>query len=393
MNSRKWKHELPASIQSRIDYFINDLINTNANGKHLVLGKRPTKNDIVLQSNDYLSLADHPLIKARLKNAIDKTHDSVFMSAIFLQDEESKPSLETKFAEFVGFDSCLLSQSGWNANTALLQAVCGPQSNVYIDFFAHMSMWEGARYANANIHPFMHNNCDHLQKLIARHGPGLIVVDSIYSTIGTVAPLTDLVTIAKEYGCAILVDESHSLGIHGEKGAGLVSELGLTAEVDFITASLAKTFAYRAGAIWANNNVNHCIPFVGYPAIFSSTILPYEVEALEATLDIIKSADSKRIQLHRNAHTLRRGLNSIGLSVRSESQIIALETGDERNTEKVRDYLEENQIFGAVFCRPATSKNKNIIRLSLNSNVTDSQIDTILTVCERAQNDSSLYFK
>nr|MBF4338137.1 CAI-1 autoinducer synthase [Vibrio anguillarum] len=70
---------------------------------------------------------------------------------------------------------------GWNANTALLQAVCGPQSNVYIDFFAHMSMWEGARYANANIHPFMHNNCDHLQKLIARHGPGLIVVDSIYS--------------------------------------------------------------------------------------------------------------------------------------------------------------------------------------------------------------------
>lgn len=393
MNSRKWKHELPTSIQSRIDYFINDLINANANGKHLVLGKRPTKNDIVLQSNDYLSLADHPLIKARLKNAIDKTHDSVFMSAIFLQDDESKPSLETKFAEFLGFDSCLLSQSGWNANIALLQAVCGPQSNVYIDFFAHMSMWEGARYANANIRPFMHNNCEHLQKLIARHGPGIIVVDSIYSTIGTVAPLTDLVTIAKEWGCAILVDESHSLGTHGKKGAGLVNELGLTSEVDFITASLAKTFAYRAGAIWANNNVNHCIPFVGYPAIFSSTILPYEVEALEATLDIIKSADSKRTQLHRNAHTLRRGLNSIGLSVRSESQIIALETGDERNTEKVRDYLEDNQIFGAVFCRPATSKNKNIIRLSLNSNVTDSQIDTILTVCERAQNDSSLYFK
>lgn len=393
MNSRKWKHELPTSIQSRIDYFINDLINANANGKHLVLGKRPTKNDIVLQSNDYLSLADHPLIKARLKNAIDKTHDSVFMSAIFLQDDESKPSLETKFAEFLGFDSCLLSQSGWNANIALLQAVCGPQSNVYIDFFAHMSMWEGARYANANIRPFMHNNCEHLQKLIARHGPGIIVVDSIYSTIGTVAPLTDLVTIAKEWGCAILVDESHSLGTHGKKGAGLVNELGLTSEVDFITASLAKTFAYRAGAIWANNNVNHCIPFVGYPAIFSSTILPYEVEALEATLDIIKSADAKRSQLHRNAHTLRRGLNSIGLSVRSESQIIALETGDERNTEKVRDYLEDNQIFGAVFCRPATAKNKNIIRLSLNSDVTDSQIDTILTVCDKANKESGLYFK
>ncbi|WP_346780433.1 alpha-hydroxyketone-type quorum-sensing autoinducer synthase [Vibrio sp. 1180_3] len=393
MNTKKWKCDLPTFIQSRIDYFINDLVNNNNNGKHLVLGKRPVKDDIVLQSNDYLSLADHPLIKARLKNAIDKTHDSIFMSAIFLQDEETKPSLETLFAQFIGFDSCLLSQSGWNANIGLLQAICAPQSNVYIDFFAHMSMWEGARYANANIYPFMHNNCEHLAKLVARHGPGLIVVDSIYSTIGTIAPLEELVAIAKQNDCAILVDESHSLGTHGEQGSGLVSQLGLTKEVDFITASLAKTFAYRAGAIWANNNVNLCIPFVGYPAIFSSTILPYELEALHATLEIIKTADSKREHLHRCAQKLRSGLNEIGLKIRSQSQIIALETGDERNTEKVRDYLENNGIFGAVFCRPATSKNKNIIRLSLNSDITDTQIDRILALCALAKDENNFHFK
>nr|WP_301068038.1 alpha-hydroxyketone-type quorum-sensing autoinducer synthase [Vibrio aestuarianus] len=393
MNTNKWKCSLPTFIQSRIDYFINDLINSNDNGKHLVLGKRPIKNDIILQSNDYLSLADHPLIKARLKNAIDKSHDSIFMSAIYLQDEETKPYLETQLAQFIGFDSCLLSQSGWNANIGLLQAICAPQGNVYIDFFAHMSMWEGARYANANIHPFMHNNCAHLAKLIARHGPGLIAVDSIYSAIGTVAPLEELVAIAKQNDCAILVDESHSLGTHGEQGSGLVSQLGLTEKVDFITASLAKTFAYRAGAIWANNNVNLCIPFVGYPAIFSSTILPYEVEALHATLEIIKAANAKREHLHRIAKKLRSGLNEIGLNIRSQSQIIALETGDERNTEKVRDYLENNGIFGAVFCRPAISKNNNVIRLSLNSNITDKQIDRILTICALVKNDDNLYFK
>src|SRR5690606_28089371 len=121
------------------------------------------------------------------------------------------------------------------------------------------------------------------------HGPGIIVVDSIYSTIGTIAPLAELVAIAKETGSAILVDESHSLGTHGKNGAGLLAELGLSDQVDFMTASLAKTFAYRAGVIWANNNVNQCVPFVGYPAIFSSTILPYEIAALEATLDVIKS--------------------------------------------------------------------------------------------------------
>lgn len=393
MKSDAKNNRLPDSIQDRLNFFVRDLIESNQNGKHLVLGKRPSQGDIVLQSNDYLSLANHPLIKARLKQAIDTTHDSVFMSAIFLQDDETKPSLEHQLAEFVNFDSCLLSQSGWNANTSLLQTVCAPGSNVYIDFFAHMSMWEGARYANANIHPFMHNNCDHLRKQIQRHGPGLIVVDSIYSTIGTLAPLTELVHIAKETQCAILVDESHSLGTHGDKGAGLLAELGLSDQVDFMTASLAKTFAYRAGGIWANNNANQCIPFVGYPAIFSSTILPYEIAALEATLEVIKSANDRRKNLFHNAQLLSQGLNKIGIHIRSQSQIIALETGDEKNTEKVRDYLEDNGVFGAVFCRPATSKTKNIIRLSLTSAVTEQQIDRILSVCHRAVKRGDMIFK
>lgn len=393
MNTNAKFHHLPDFIQRRLDFFIHDLLHANRNGKHLVLGQRPQDSDIVLQSNDYLSLANHPLIKARLKQAIDETQDSVFMSAIFLQDQISKPSLERQLADFVHFDSCLLSQSGWNANTSLLQTVCAPDDHVYIDFFAHMSLWEGARYANTRLHPFMHNNCQHLRKLIRRNGPGLIVVDSIYSTLGTVAPLADIVTIARETGCAILVDESHSLGTHGEQGAGLVAELGLSSEIDFITASLAKTFAYRAGVIWSNNNADQCIPFVGYPAIFSSSILPYEIAALEATLDVIKSADIRREQLRRNARSLNRELNNIGIHTQSRSQIIALETGDERNTEKVRDYLETNGIFGAVFCRPATAKNRNIIRLSVTSSVTEQQIEKIVAVCHAASAHGGMYFQ
>lgn len=160
-----------------------------------------------------------------------------------------------------------------------------------------------------------------------------------------------------------------------------------------MTVSLAKTFAYRAGAIWANNNVDKCIPFVGYPAIFSSTILPYEVEALSATLAVIQESDDKRDQLARHAKTLRSALVKLGFTIRSQSQIIALETGDERNTEKVRDYLEEHGVFGAVFCRPATAKNKNIIRLSLNSSLTQEEIDKIIHVCGLAINNPNLYFK
>ncbi len=387
------KPQLPDFIQDKIDHFIENFIAINKNGKHLVLGKHASSEDIILQSNDYLSLANHPLIKAHLAKSLLEEHQSLFMSAIFLQSDYDKPPIESRLAKFTGFKECLLSQSGWCANVGLLQTICQPNTNVYIDFFAHMSLWEGARYANAKIHPFMHNNCNHLRTLIQRYGPGIIAVDSIYSTIGTLAPLTELVRISQEYGCALLVDESHSLGTHGPKGSGLLAELNLTDEVHFMTASLAKTFSYRAGAIWCNNEVNRCVPFISYPAIFSSTLLPYEAAGLESTLEIIECSDDKRKKLERMSRKLRIGLTQLGLTIRSESQIISLETGDERNTEKVRDFLESNGLFGSVFCRPATTKNKNIIRFSLNSDVTDEQITRIIEICSDAVKRSDFYFR
>ncbi|MEF1213707.1 quorum-sensing autoinducer CAI-1 synthase, partial [Vibrio alginolyticus] len=276
------------------------------------------------------------------------------------------------------------SQSGWAASVGLLQTICAPNIPVYIDFFAHMSLWEGARIAGAQIHPFMHNNTSHLRKQISRHGSGIIVVDSVYSTIGTIAPLRDIYEIAQEFDCGLVVDESHSLGTHGPQGAGILQGLGLTHKVDFITVSLAKTFAYRAGAILGPEKLAKTLPFVAYPAIFSSTVLPQEIIRLEKTLDVIRKSDDKRDILFERAKSLAVGLKRIGFTIRSESQIIALECGNERNTERVRDFLEERNVYGAVFCRPATGRNKNIIRFSVNADMTAAEVDHVLTVCQQA---------
>lgn len=375
---------LPSFIEERLDFHIQDLIEPNENKKHLVLGKRPPCNAVVMQSNDYLALSHSKEIQNAHRDAISQHDDNVVMSAIFLQDDESKPAFETQLASFVGMPSCLLSQSGWAANVGLLQTICAPNIPVYIDFFAHMSLWEGARIAGAQIHPFMHNNTNHLRKQISRHGSGIIVVDSVYSTIGTIAPLRDIYEIAQEFDCGLVVDESHSLGTHGTQGAGLLQELDLTHMVDFVTVSLAKTFAYRAGAILGAEKLAKTLPFVAYPAIFSSTVLPQEIIRLEKTLDVIKKADDKREILFKRAKSLAVGLKRIGFTIRSESQIIALECGNERNTERVRDFLEERNVFGAVFCRPATGRNKNIIRFSVNADMTAAEVDHVLTVCQQA---------
>ncbi|PTQ03927.1 MULTISPECIES: alpha-hydroxyketone-type quorum-sensing autoinducer synthase [Vibrio] len=392
MSDKTKNKTLPSFIEERLSFYIQDLITQNQSQKHLVLGKRPSRDSVVMQSNDYLSLSHNKAIQQAHQAAISDHDDNVVMSAIFLQDAESKPAFETELANYVGMESCLLSQSGWAANIGLLQTICPPNTPVYIDFFAHMSLWEGIRAAGAAAHPFMHNNMSHLRKQLERHGSGVIVVDSIYSTIGTIAPLRDIYEMAQEFDCAVIVDESHSLGTHGEKGAGLVQALGLTDQVDFITVSLAKTFAYRAGAILGPKQLSETLPFVAYPAIFSSTVLPQEVIRLEKTLEVIKGADDKREAMFKRAQSLITGLKRIGFNIRSESQIVSLECGNERNTERVRDFLEERDVFGAVFCRPATGKNKNIIRFSVNADMTPRDIDHVLTVCHEAYHHPELEF-
>lgn len=384
--------ELPSFIEERLDFFIQDTIETTQNKKHLVIGQRPTEESIVMQSNDYLSLSHNKEIQDAHKWAISERDDNAVMSAVFLQDDESKPDFETELANFVGMESCLISQSGWTANIGLLQGICAAGTPVYIDFFAHMSLWEGARFSGAEIHPFMHNNTRHLKKQIQRHGAGIIVVDSVYSTIGTIAPLETIYEMASEFGCAVVVDESHSLGTHGREGSGLIQELGLHGEVDFVTASLAKTFAYRAGAILGPKKLGQILPFVSYPAIFSSTVLPQEFVRLSKTLEIIRAADSKRERLFKSANSLRKGLKDIGFNIRSESQIVSLECGAESNTEKVRNFLEDRGVFGAIFCRPATGKNKNIMRFSVNADMTSKDVDYVLTVCHEAFHNPDLEF-
>lgn len=392
MNMLRDYSRLPSFINQRINHYVSDLIDKKDNGKNLVLGAKPNQGDIILQSNDYLSLAHNPkIIDAHVQSLLSHKQ-TAFMSNVFLQNDGLDKNVEARLADFTGFQTCTIAPSGWIANIGLLQTICDSDTNVYIDFFAHMSLWEGARIAGANIHPFMHNNVRHLKRTIKRNGPGIVLVDSIYSTIGTIAPLADIVATAKELGCAVVVDESHSLGTHGTHGAGLLEALNLTHHVDFMTASLAKTFAYRAGAVWCNNATGKVVPYVSFPSIFSSAMMACDLDRIGATLDVIKQSDHARDRLQSTSDKVVKGLKSIGFNIRSESQIIGLETAEKTNTRKVRDFFENRGVFGSVFCTPATPDNKNILRLSLNSNLTHNEVETILSVADEAYHNPDLYF-
>ena len=375
--------DISAHLHRRIERDFAQRWNEQWSGRSLLHGLTPGPNAVRLNGNDYLGLTGHPDIMQAQITAMRHDAEFAIQSSVFLHGDHPVRDLERGLAKWMGKEDGLICQSGYTANLGLLQAIADESTPVYIDTLAHMSLWEGARAAKAPAQPFRHNDPAHLSRLMARHGPGIVIVDSVYSTTGALCPLADMVDVTRKAGSMILVDESHSLGTHGPGGAGLCAELGLTQEVHFITASLAKAFAGRAGYFSVPAAMRNYVLSFSYLNMFSSCLLPHEIAALAATLEVIKASDVQRRRLHRFSRRLREGLKAQGYPVhQGTEQIIALESGTEPATMILRDLLEERDVFGAVFCAPATSKNRTMVRLTVSSALTEPELDHVLCACE-----------
>ncbi len=372
---------ISAHLVARIQREVTTRWDTLWSGRSLLHGREAGPDAVRLNGNDYLSLTGHPDIVRAQTEAIKTDAEFVIQSSVFLLDEHPARQLELKLARLVGKEDGLICQSGYSANLGLLQSIADDQTVIYMDSLAHTSLWEGARRAGATAHPFRHNDPQHLDRMIERHGPGIVVVDSVYSTTGAVCPLEAMVAVSEKWNCMIVVDESHSLGTHGPQGAGLCVELGLSERVHFITASLAKAFAGRAGFLTVPANMRNYVLSTSYPNMFSSCLLPHEVAALDATLEVIRRSDAERERLHAITRRLRGELTELGYPIhQGTEQIIALESGTEPATMVLRDLLEERDVFGAVFCAPATSRNRTMVRLTLSAALADAELDHVSAV-------------
>ena len=372
---------LSARLRQRIATEFQSRWENEWGSKFVTHGKAPGSNAVRLDGNDYLAVTGHPEIVQAQLDALRRNQDFIVQSGVFQLDGNPSSNFEKALAKWIGKEGGLLCQSGYTANLGLLQVVADPHTPVYLDSLAHMSLWEGVRAAGAPAHSFRHNDPAHLAKMMARHGPGLVVVDSVYSTTGAVSPLEEIVAVTEANDSMILVDESHSLGTHGPGGAGLCAELGLTDRVHFISASLAKAFAGRAGFFTLPNELRPYLMCHSFPSIFSSCLLPHEIAGLAATLEVIKRSDDARVKLHANTRRVREAFSNAGFPIhQGTEQIISLEAGAEADTLVLRDALEARGVFGAVFCAPATSRNRAMVRLTLNAALTDAEMEHLEAV-------------
>jgi CAI-1 autoinducer synthase len=382
---------LPGFVQSQIETHSVGRVQQRWAGQHLLHGAAPGPDALHLSSNDYLCLAtEYPLVEAQAR-AILQTRHQLLMSAIFLHGDTPMARLEQRLARFMGAQDSILCQSGWAANAGLLQAIANKDIPVYLDIHAHMSLWQGAHAAGARPIAFAHNNAAHAQRQIKKHGPGVIAVDAVYSTNGSMCPLPDFADVAQHHQCALVVDESHSLGTHGPQGAGLVAQHRLADKVHFQTASLAKAFAGRAGLITCPSSFKDYFAMASYPAIFSSSLLDHELTWFEQAADFLQHADERRSRLHSISNQVRTALTELGYDVSAGTeQIIALEPGFELLTLRLRDALQARGIFGSVFCAPATGLNRSLMRFSLNSGLTDDDVDRLIRACADIRDEARL---
>jgi len=349
-------------------------------GAPITHGAPPGPDAVRLDGNDYLGIGADPHIVRAQVAALEHAH-GVVQSGVFQLPTGCTGALERALAAWVGHESAVVCQSGYAANLGLLQTVCEPGTPVYLDSLAHMSLWDGVRAAGAMAHAVRHNDPAHLARMIGRHGPGLVIVDALYSTTGAVCPLREVVQACEEGGCMLLVDESHSLGTHGPQGRGLCAALGLTDRVHFISSSLAKAFAGRAGLFTVPRELRAFLLSQSRPYIFSSGLLSHEVAGLHATLEVVRQADAARGRLAAHTRRLRAALAGLGYPIAHGSeQIIALEAGAESDTLRLRQALEQRGVVGAVFCAPATGRNRSMVRLTLHANLTDAELGHVEAV-------------
>jgi 8-amino-7-oxononanoate synthase len=334
-------------------------------GPEVMLDGRPV---LLLCSNNYLGLADHPRLRRAAADAALALGTSSGASRLISGSMSIHSDLEMRLAEFEGTEAALLFGSGYLANTGAIAALARRGEVVFSDELNHASIIDGCRLAGAETVVYRHADTEHLEWAVRRAaGRGaLIVTDGVFSMDGDVAPLEDLVTLARRHGCRLMVDEAHATGCLGPGGRGSVAAAGLIGEVDLIVGTLGKALGgYGAYACGSQEMMDFLIN-TARPFIFSTAPPPPSVAAAAAALELLTESPKRVERLRDNAAALRDGLRAEGLEpIGSETQIVPLVIGEADDAMALCERLLEEGVFAQAIRPPTVPAGTCRLRLTV----------------------------
>ena len=329
---------------------------------------------LVLCSNNYLGLADHPAVRAAGLRGIEEYGAGTASVRFICGTLECHRKLEEKIAEFVGTESSLTYVSCWNANEAVFPTLAGPDDILLSDELNHASIIDGCRLVSKSVQKqvYKHSDLTDLElKLQAAHGKACrwVITDGVFSMEGDVAKLPELIALCQKYDALLFVDDSHGVGVLGKTGRGTPEHFGLLGQVDILTGTLGKALGGAAGGyVAAKKHVIEVLEQRARPSLFSNALPATVAYSARAAIEVLESDPGLMRKLRENVAALRTGFAKLGFECPpSPTAIIPIMIGDEADAIRKSKRLFEMGVMVIGFGFPVVPKGAARLRVQASA--------------------------
>lgn len=341
---------------------------------------------ILLGTYNYMGMTFDPDVIAAGKTALEQfgsgTNGSRMLNGTFRDHVDAEEALK----EFYGAAHAMVFSTGYQANLGIISTIAGKGEYVVLDADSHASIYDGCALGNAEIVRFRHNSVEDLDKRLGRlpaEAGKLVVLEGVYSMLGDIAPLREMVAVAKKHGCMVLVDEAHSMGFFGPNGRGVYEDQGLEADVDFVIGTFSKSVGTVGGFCVSNHPKFEAMRLACRPYIFTASLPPSVVATAATSIRKLMHAHDKRRRLWDNARALHSGLSGLGFTLGTkspDSAIVAVILEDQEQAVAMWQALLEAGLYVNVARPPATPAGTFLLRCSLCAEHTPEQIEQVIAM-------------
>ena len=348
------------------------------------------KETILLGTYNYMGMTfDDDVREAgitALKNFGSGTTGSRVLNGTYSPHKDCEEALK----EFYAMDHAMVFSTGYQANLGIISTLAGKGDYVILDIDSHASIYDGCAMGNAEVVAFRHNDVEALEKRLKRlpaDAGKLVVLEGVYSMLGDVAPLKEMIRVCKENGAMTLVDEAHSMGFIGENGRGVSEEQGVIDDVDFIIGTFSKSVGTVGGFCVSNHPKFEIMRLVCRPYVFTASLPPSVMATASTSIRKLMHSGNKRAHLWENSKKLHKGLRDLGFELgtsEAQSAIIAVIMPDLERGAMMWQALLAEGLYVNLARPPATPANMTLLRCSLCAEHTSEQVDQILGMFEAA---------
>lgn len=348
------------------------------------------KETILLGTYNYMGMTFDDDVIAAGKQALDEFGAGTTGSRVLNGTFQGHKECEDALKEFYGMDHAMVFSTGYQANLGIISTIAGKGDYIILDIDSHASIYDGCKMGDAEIVAFRHNDVEALEKRLKRlpaDAGKLVVLEGVYSMLGDVAPLKEMIRVSKEAGAMILVDEAHSMGFIGENGRGVAEEQGVLDDVDFVIGTFSKSVGTVGGFCVSNHPKFEIMRLVCRPYVFTASLPPAVVACSAASIRKLMHNGNKRAHLWENSRNLHKGLRDLGFQLgtpNAQSAIIAVIMPDLEKGAMMWAALLENGLYVNLARPPATPAGMTLLRCSLCAEHSSEQVADILSRFERA---------